>query len=377
MTNNNGNSEALRILVVDDTVIYRRILARVIDGIENAEVVGSAENGQIALEQISAVDPQLILLDVTMPVMNGLETLKEIKKRYPEIDVVMISGINIDQAGLTLEALELGALDFIGKPTGTSSEDSLTVLKTKLEPIVDLVQKRAKPSRARERHRPPVRRVAQRAAAAEPVVVPPPVPEVVVPVKRKIGKIDIIAVGVSTGGPKALNSLVPALSANIPVPIVAVQHMPPLFTTSLTQNLDRISGLRVVEGKNGDKLKPGWMYFAPGGKHMVIRGSSSSPVIGINDSPPVHHSRPSVDVLFRSVGRIFSGNVLTLIMTGMGSDGADGVSSIRRTGGYSLVQDEATSVVWGMPGVVAERGCADEILPLPEIPARIMQIFNR
>ena len=192
--------------------------------------------------------------------------------------------------------------------------------------------------------------------------------------KRTPGKIEVIGLGVSTGGPNALQKLIPMLGKNLRVPILAVQHMPPMFTASLAERLNKDSKIEVVEAKEDETVIPGKMYIAPGGFHMVVRKGHSSNSVGIIDTPPVNSCRPSVDVLFRSMAMVYGGNMLTVVLTGMGNDGAAGVSAIRRKGGYSIVQDEMTSVVWGMPQAVYEANDADEVLPLEKISERIMEI---
>lgn len=377
---NDSVTDNLKILVVDDTVTYRQILSSVVSNIQNTELMGTAPNGKIALSKIELSLPDLVLLDVSMPEMDGLEALQRIKKNFPSIEVVMVSGSDRGNANLTMQALNFGALDFIPKPEGKSPEESLAVLQTALISIISVVRTRKYLRQTRSIEKPggkaitiakviPAQVTGMHSGETPPIVQVPPKSE------RKIGKIDVVALGVSTGGPNALQNVIPRIEKDFPLPIVAVQHMPPLFTASLAEKLDKDSNISVVEAKEGDKIKKGQMYIAPGGHHMVIRkGGINNFTVGIVDSPPVNSCRPSVDVLFRSVGMVFGGNVLTVILTGMGNDGTDGVLTIRRKGGYSIVQDETTSVVWGMPGSVVEAQAADEILPLDKIADRIMQI---
>lgn len=358
----------LKIMVVDDTIVYRKILSDIVEQLKDTELLATASNGKIALQKLEHSQPDLVMLDISMPEMDGLETLRNIKSKYPEIEVVMVSGMDRSNANLTVQALENGALDFIAKPETSSPKESADTLLSVLRPVVNLVRTKmisritrstlAAPIQVREPERP----------------APPPVPER----KPKIGKIDAVAIGVSTGGPNALHSMIPQLGSNLRVPGFMVQHMPPMFTASLAERLDKDSGVTVVEAADGEQAVPGTIYIAPGGKHMVVRKNfDGSTRIGIIDTPPVNSCKPSVDVLFRSIATVYGGNVLTVILTGMGNDGASGVSSLKRKGAYSIIQDKETSVVWGMPGAVNELNAADEILPLNQIAGRILKIIDQ
>ncbi len=382
----------LKILVVDDTVTDRQILSRIIADIDKAELAGVASSGRIALSKIDIKRPDLVLLDVYMPDMDGLETLRQIKERHPDIDVVMVSGVDRETAQITVKALESGALDFISKPRGPSAADNAAELRNALSRLVSMARTR-KYSRqvkgiANDRTAAPPY---QKSGLPRPVVIPPlqpaPRPEPAPTVKtpaiqkrpgRKIGRIDLVAIGVSTGGPNALQEIVPRLQRDFPLPILAVQHMPAMFTASLAARLDTISAIRVVEGADGSAIERGTMYVAPGGRHMVVRRNAGNrPVMGLTDTPPVNSCRPAVDVLLRSLAMVYGGHVLTVILTGMGSDGLAGVTALRRKGGYAIVQDEKSSVIWGMPGAVAEADQADEIIPLSRMADRISEIAER
>ncbi|MBF0118813.1 MAG: chemotaxis response regulator protein-glutamate methylesterase [Desulfobacterales bacterium] len=372
--------DKLKVLIVDDTVTYRQILVDVFSSIKDIEVLGTASNGKIALTKIENLSPDLVFLDVAMPVMDGIETLSEIKKRFPNVDAVMVSGIDKENANLTLKALELGAIDFISKPKSNSISESIAEIKISISRILSLAKTRKYSRQIRRASVVEIKTepLVQKSILVKPITAPVSMPvEPLVTQKRKIPKIDVVAIGVSTGGPNALNEVIPRLEKNIGVPILAVQHMPPTFTASLAERLNKLSNIKVVEGREGDPVDKGVMYLSPGGIHMVIRKSGFNISIGLVDSPPVKSCRPAVDVLFRSIGMIYGGNVLTVILTGMGNDGTDGVAMIRRKGGYSIVQDEKTSVVWGMPGAVAAANDADEILPLNKIADRIMEIVRR
>ncbi len=374
--------EALKVLIVDDTVTYRQIISSVLADIPDTNIVGTASNGKIALSRIAASPPDLVLLDVSMPVMDGLETLKAIREEYADVDVVMVSGIDRGNANLTMRALSLGALDFIAKPVGGTPEESLALLKKSLGPIVSLVKTRKYSRQARKLSFGESKRTESEQARSftsffhpeEEFPRPAPTDS---DVPRRPKRIQAVGIGVSTGGPNALQKIIPLLDSGIPVPILAVQHMPPTFTLSLAERLDRDSQVQVEEARDGSIAEPGRMYIAPGGRHMVVRSESGGRSgLGIIDSPPVNSCRPSVDVLFRSMAMVYGGNMLAVILTGMGRDGAAGVGAIRRRGGYCIVQDEATSVVWGMPQAVVEMKDADEILPIDRIARRIMEIVS-
>ncbi len=385
----------LKILVVDDSVTYRQVLTEIISDIKDVELIGTASNGKRAIDKIRLKPPDLVLLDISMPEMDGLEALALIKKEFSDIEVIMVSGVTRENANVTLEALEAGALDFISKPKTTSMDESIVELTSTLLPIITLVKTRKSARLIREitPAKTSIEKIKPKKIPPSPIIKQPFEPDLSeinnrkkkfpgrqIPVdnkKRPIGKIDVVALGVSTGGPNALQKIIPQLNSNFPVPIIAVQHMPPLFTASLAERLDSMASIKVIEGKGGMCVENGIIYFAPGGQHMVVRkATNSGETIGLVDSPLVNSCRPSVDVLFRSIGMVYGGNVLTVILSGMGYDGASGVASIRRKGGYSIVQDEESSVVWGMPGAVVEGNNADEIVPLDKIARRMMEIVG-
>jgi len=388
-------NDLMKILVVDDTVVYRQLLSKIVSDFENAEVIGTAPNGKIALSKIELKQPDLVLLDVFMPVMDGLKTLDQIKKQHPHIDVVMLSGMDKELVHVTMKALEAGALDFVPKPQGVSVEANMAELRAAISRLILMARTRKYSrqaralSRADKRHQP--------VSPKQPPLLMPyaekkPRPRFQGPARkqektvpytetrsyRKPGRIDVVVIGVSTGGPNALQEIVPQLDGDFPVPILVVQHMPPMFTDSLAARLNSTSSIRVVEGKDGQRVEKGVMYITPGGRHMIIKKDrDGNKVIRLTDSPPVNSCRPSVDVLFQSVAAVYGGNVLSVILTGMGNDGVSGVKAICRKGGYSIVQDEKSSVIWGMPGAVAEADEANEIVPLGRMASRIMGIAKK
>ncbi len=361
-------NDNLKVLVVDDMVTQRHILSKAMSDVQGIELIGTAPNGKIALAKIGIRQPDLVLMDMFMPDMDGLETLTQIKTKYPNIEVIMLTAINHQMAELTIKALDAGALDFILKPVGKSAEESTSQLRSELLRLISL-------ARARKYAR-QIRGISANSTGHSPSA-KPSVSECT-PFQasgRRIPRIDVVVIGVSTGGPGALQEIIPKLPHDFPVPILVVQHMPPMFTASLASRLNHFSKIRVVEGQEGDKIEKGVMYIAPGGRHLVVRKDPlGMKTIGIVNSPPVHSCRPSADVLFRSVAMIYGGRTLSVVLTGMGIDGTSGVAAIRRKGGYSIVQDAKSSVIWGMPGSVVDAGEADEIISLDCMASKITEI---
>lgn len=372
----------LRVLIVDDTIVYRRILSEVIEPLDDVLLVGTAPHGRLAMSKLEQNPADLVLLDVEMPEMDGLETLREIRRLHPSTQVIMISGTNMSSAEITLRCLEQGAIDFLRKPEGGDAEASRNELRDKLRPLLRHVQTRINLQRGslapRHAESPQARSAADHPAPTG--YVPPPKPIHAAPVPNRF---DIVGIGVSTGGPNALAEVIPRLPADFPVPILMVQHMPPLFTASLAEHLDQHSALSVREAKDGEPILPGSVLIAPGGRHMVVRRyfdeSSGQPVavVGLNENPPENSCRPSVDVLFRSLAAHYDGNMLAVVMTGMGNDGREGVRAMKRKGCLCLAQNEATCVVYGMPLAVDEAGLSDERIPLERLADRVTYLVKK
>jgi len=301
------------------------------------------------LAKIPLLNPDVITLDIDMPGMNGIQTLTEIRRLHPRSHVIMLSTLTESGAAVTLEALSLGASDYMTKPTNTASlADAMEQVRRELiGKIVSLTGHRTAP-----------------ATGSAPAIA-----------TRKLGgqRIDVLAIGVSTGGPQALAEVVPCLPADFPAPVVIVQHMPPLFTRLLAERLNSHSRLRVQEAEAGRALEPGQVWIARGDYHMAVAREGTSAVLQLNQELPENSCRPAVDVLFRSVAQVYGACVLGVVMTGMGADGARGAVNIREAGGEIIVQDEASSVVWGMPGAVVSAGAADKICPLQEIGQEIVR----
>ncbi|HEX4340478.1 MAG TPA: chemotaxis response regulator protein-glutamate methylesterase [Polyangiaceae bacterium] len=345
----------IRVLVVDDSVVARRLLVNALSGDPDCEVVGAVANGRLALSRIPQVNPDVVTLDVEMPELDGLQTLAEIRKTRPKLPVIMFSALTERAADATLRALALGANDYVTKPSAANAEASMQQVREQLLPKV-------------------------RAFGRAPVVIskraPSPEPPRSSPAKSSVPpRVDLIAIGCSTGGPNALAAFFADLPANLGVPIVIVQHMPPVFTRLLAERLTSQTSHVVVEAKGGEALEPGRVFIAPGDHHLIVAKEGSTRRLALNREPPENSCRPAVDVLFRSVAGAYGPNVLALVMTGMGQDGLVGCRKIREAGGQVVVQDEATSVVWGMPGFVAQAGLADVIVPLnalaPELARRV------
>ncbi|MGH9451613.1 MAG: protein-glutamate methylesterase/protein-glutamine glutaminase [Terriglobia bacterium] len=350
----------IRILIVDDSVVIRRMLMDALAADPAFEIAGTAANGRIALSKISQVNPDLVTLDVEMPEMDGLEALAALRKLYPKLPVIMFSTLTERGAAATLDALSLGANDYVTKPANVGGMDmALKRVRADLIPKIKALCMPAVPGTAA------ISRPLVPAAAG----LKPPAASA----RRQPVRLDVLAIGVSTGGPNALGELVPQLPADFPVPVVIVQHMPPIFTRLLAERLASRSKLSVVEGSAGIALKAGQVVIAPGDYHMVVERQGLRVVIGTHQQPPENSCRPSVDVLFRSVAAAYGPHTLGLIMTGMGQDGLRGCGNLHEAGGQILAQDQASSVVWGMPGFVAEAGLADKVLPLGEMASEIVR----
>lgn len=350
--------DKIRVFIVDDSAVIRRLLSDLLKEDPQIEVVGMAGNGELALPKIQQLHPDLVTLDMEMPVMDGIETLKALRKTHPKLPIVMFSTLTERGSSATMDALSLGASDYVTKPANVGS-------------VIEGM------GRIREELIPKIKALCGRkgSAGAELAATPRPEPRFprVTRGSRVAGGVDILAIGVSTGGPNALAELMPALGRNFPVPVVIVQHMPPLFTRLLAERLGAISGFKCREGSEGQLLLPGQLWVAPGGFHMVTERVRDGVILHLNEERPENSCRPAVDVLFRSVAKCYGSKVLSVVLTGMGQDGLKGCEAIAASGGQILAQDEASSVVWGMPGAVSNAGLADKILPLKELAPEILK----
>ena len=346
---------AIRVLIVDDSTVVRRLLAELVGSAPDMQVVGTAADGKIALAKLDQTNPDLVTLDVEMPEMNGLETLAAIRQRRPHLPVIMCSSLTSPAAAATLDALALGANDYVNKPTGTSSlGEGVARLRDDLLTKIRLF----------------VRGKSAPAPAPAPAVAP-------LRKERPRSPVAAVAIGVSTGGPNALQELVPTLGLDLPVPVLIVQHMPPTFTKLLADRLSKLRGGAVEEATGGMTAEPGGVYIAPGDHHMIVERREGKVHILLNREPPENSCRPAVDPLFRSVAAVYGARALGVVLTGMGNDGGAGCEHLHEQGAQILIQDEASSVVWGMPGMVARKGLADDILSLqalgPEIRRRVLE----
>tara|TARA_B100001248_G_scaffold262700_2_gene261123 strand:+ start:12533 stop:13633 length:1101 start_codon:yes stop_codon:yes gene_type:complete len=351
--------QKIKIFIIDDTVTYRMIFTKAIEAIPEAELAGVATGGASALVKLKNAKPDLVLLDIHMPEMNGVETLKKIKEQDPGLPVIMVSGTSTRDADETIEALELGALDFIQKPQeGRSSQQNIEMLTQDICSRLKVISTEF-----------------QRDVVQAPKQKP-------TPSKKKITHaespsttaVDLVLIGVSTGGPQALRTIIPQLPKNLSVPVLIVQHMPPGFTQSLAEHLDTSTMLSVHEAHDGETIQNGSIYIAPGDFHMIVEESDCM-LIRITQTEPVQSCRPSVDVLFESVSKLKNKSILSIILTGMGRDGTEGVRLLKKQiNCYSISQDKDSCVVYGMPRALEAEALSDEVTPLDEIGSRIGEI---
>lgn len=396
--------EAISVLIVDDSALMRSLIGKIVEATPGLRIADKAMNGRFALQKIARSKPDVIVLDIEMPEMNGIEFLRERKKLGIDIPVIILSSIAKEGAKVTMECLDLGASDFVTKPSGSESADLHTVASQlvellagygnqyQLKKIAGTARRipeellKAYESRMADiepsqygsagegRQEPSLsqhtvaslsadRRAPSRSAASEPIRKPEPV--------RKPGNIEIIAIGISTGGPNALREVFARLDPALPQPIVVVQHMPPGFTEEFANSLNRICPLEVREAHEGDLVKPGRILIAPGDKHLEIERRSLGTIAHLSDAPPQNGHRPSADVLFASVRKEFQNRALGIIMTGMGKDGAAQLAELYREGSRTIGQDEETSIVYGMPRVAYELGGVMEQISLANMAATI------
>lgn len=348
----------IKVLVVDDSALMRKVVSDMLNEKSDIEVVATARNGKDALEKLEKLQVDVITLDVEMPIMNGIDTLKELKRKNINYPVIMLSGVNKESTKLTMECLQLGAFDFISKPSGAISIDINKVQD-------ELVLK--------------VRASFDRCCKEGVCEVKTPSLEVKSSYNDKInkvsfGNIEAIVIGASTGGPKAIYSVITKIPANIEVPIFIVQHMPVGFTKAFAERLNSNSSIEVVEARDGETYKKNKAYVAPGGFHMEIAGDGK---IYLNSKPTIWGVRPAVDFLFKSASQVFKDKILSVVLTGMGKDGAEGTEVIKKNGGITIAEDKSTCVIYGMPKMAYETGAVDFVIPLDKIADEIIRIVSK
>ncbi len=359
-----ASGQRTRILIVDDSAVMRSLLRSVVTADPGLEVAGTAGDGETALNAIQSLRPDLVLLDVEMPVMDGLVTLRKMRAKGHKMPVIMCSSLTQRGAKVTIEALACGASDYVSKPAGQVDRQAAT--KTLSLELLPKIQALTGPQQT-----------------VLPIAPRPPLSASLAPLPKAPPSSSLpvaLAIGVSTGGPAALDILLPALPASFPLPVVIVQHMPELFTKLFAERLNGRCPLRVLEAAEGMPVSVGTIYIAKGNWHMeVVAGprSGSPNTLHLTQGPPENHCRPAVDVLFRSVAAVYGAGVLAVVLTGMGSDGMLGCRVIRDHGGSILAQDQATSTVWGMPGAVTHAGLAQKVLPLSALAPEILRLACR
>ena len=343
--------QPVRILVVDDAVVARRVISDILASEDDFEVVGTAPNGNLALTKIARLHPDVVTLDIDMPELDGMQTLTAIRSRFPEIRVIMVSNHTRRGAAITVEALFSGASDYVTKAVRTSSaEEARQYIREQLVPKIRALVPGARSG----------------ASAAHPKTAH-------LISRRKNPAIEVVVIGSSTGGPNALTAILESLPEDFPAPVLIVQHLPENFTTFLAKRLDTVSALQVGEATHRTLVEPGNVWIAPGNRHLETRSTTRGIELATTDGPLVNSCKPAADVLFRSAAKCYGSSVLAVVLTGMGQDGLDGCRDISAAGGQVVVQDRSTSVVWGMPGQVAEAGLAESVLPVSEIGADIVR----
>jgi two-component system chemotaxis response regulator CheB len=351
--NNEPKTSQIRVLVVDDSAFMRTALSRMIALDPDLRVVGAVASGTEALQTILTLDPDVITLDVEMPGLDGLETLRRIMAQFPR-PVIMVSSTTLKGAEITFNALAAGAFDYVPKQLSSMSLDILHIREGLIAKIKAAAESRHAKDHLDLLRKPPCAEQSRRKAPTSIAA--------------------IVVLGISTGGPKALQEILPHLPVDLPVPILIVQHMPAGFTAPFAERLNNLCAIAICEASHGDVVRPGVVYFAPAGLHMTVdRPTDSRTVIYLADKPEDQPHVPSADVLMRSVASAFHAQAMGVIMTGMGSDGAQGMNAIHRAGGFTLGQDEASCVVYGMPRVCAEMGILDKVVPAARIPHEILQ----
>ena len=370
---NADNDGKLKVMIVDDSAVVRGLVSRWIDEESDVTIVARHANGQLAVNDVANSKPDVVILDIEMPVMDGLTALPQILKACPTTKVIMASTLTRRNAEVSLKALSLGAIDYVPKPESNSGITTSTSFKRELIDKVKAVGGRSTFTNGVIRKEP-----AATPAVSSTKTAPSAASSAnfsLRPFSRVMPR--ILAIGSSTGGPQALLKVFSDISAStIGLPIVLTQHMPATFTTILAEHITGAVGRLAKEGEDGEEIKPGGIYVAPGGKHMILETKVGKTFVKLTDGPEVNFCKPAVDPLFESVAKIYNAAVLSVVLTGMGQDGAVGAGVITDAGGSCIAQDEASSVVWGMPGATATMGNASAVMPLNEIGSKVSKIVK-
>jgi len=348
-----------RVMICDDSVVIRSAIARMLEGEPDIAVVARVANGQLAIDELKRRKVDVVVLDVEMPVMDGIAALPLLLRQDPGLRIVMSSTLTTRGADVAMQALRLGAADYVRKPSANEVQGDVQFrleLIAKIRGLAKL-RRQSAPLVARETQAGPSAPIALRAAGGR--------------------KAKLLAIGSSTGGPQALFSLVAALGTDMPVPVVITQHMPPTFTKTLADHIGRLGGMKCAEAIEGEKLAAGQIYVAPGNHHLLVQAVGGALVARLSDAPPENFCRPAVDPMIRSASVACDGQVLVVMLTGMGQDGLAATRDLIEAGGTAIAQDEATSVVWGMPGAVARAGLCHAVLPLPRLAAKIHELLGK
>jgi two-component system chemotaxis response regulator CheB len=365
-------SRRIRVMLVDDAVVVRGLFARWVEAEPDLEVVATLRTGRDAVNQLERVDPDVVVLDVDMPELDGIAALPLLLQKKRDLVVIMASTLTRRNAEISLRALSLGAADYIPKPGSNREVSASTAFRR------DLIEKIRQLGLRAKRLRHGIKTRVSRPAKSAPSIVP--AAEEVTPLRLRQMPLTpprVLVIGASTGGPQALNRLVVQIDTVIQrAPVLITQHMPPTFTAVLAEHLARVSKFPVREASDGEEVNAGAIYLAPGGKHLKVERRDGMAVIAIDDGPMVNFCKPAVDPLFASAAQVWGSKVLALVLTGMGSDGLAGAKEVVAAGGHVIAQDEETSVVWGMPGQVTNAGLCSAVLPLQEIGGRITRLFT-
>jgi two-component system chemotaxis response regulator CheB len=381
VSTSSGQSSPIRVMIIDDSIVVRGFVTRWLRSEEGIEVVASHSSARRALDDLEQADPDIVLLDVEMPDMDGITALPLLRAKKPHLPIVIVSTVTRRNAEISMHCLSLGAVDCLAKPQSSTDTNTAADFRRELISRVRTLGVR-KPGRPRPRRAPAAAQADSSAAKpAETLPRPEPLHRSSEPMTlRPFALIPprVLLIGSSTGGPQALADLLGGLRSIVArVPVLITQHMPPSFTTILAEHLSRVAGVPAHEPVDGEPIKAGTIYVAPGGKHMLVASKDRKEITAVlTDDPPVNYCKPAVDPLFQSAVPIWGNAACAVVLTGMGSDGARGALTVAEAGGSVIAQDEATSVVWGMPGATAHIGACSAVLPLPDIAPRLVRLFG-